>query len=193
MIYLNQLDYRHIHYEHNVEHGGIPAERRNIATSGCGLCSACMVVDQLTTHQLSLDECVRLVYESKANILVGTRLNRLGPAVAEKFGLTYENSNDIEDVLRCLRDGGKVIINVGGDHDDYVGLYSHGGHYITAISYDGNELCILDPSYKENKYDFEPHKGKVRVDYPFTYCKPQYIVDDTRNRDPAFHLFKRKS
>ena len=192
MLYLNQLNYRHIRYEHNVENGGVPEERRNIATSGCGLCSTCMVVDQLTNHELSLDECVRMAYATNANRLVGTRMNLLGPAVAEKFNLTYSNTNKIEEVLQCLRDGGKVVINVGGDHDGYVGLYSHGGHYILAIAYDGKEMCILDPSYREGKYEIEPHIGKVRVDYPFTYCKPETIVDDTRNKPIRYHLFKRK-
>lgn len=192
MLYLNQLNYRHIHYEHNVENGGVPQERQCIATSGCGLCSACMMVEHLTNHELSLDECIRMTYESGANKKIGSCLELLGPALAEKFHLEYKNSNEIEDVLQCLRVGGRVIINVGGDHDGYVGLYSHGGHYVIAIAYDGKELCILDPSYKEGKYEIEARKGKVRVDYPFTYCKPEYIVEDTQNKPIRYHLFTRK-
>ena len=192
MLYLNQLDYRHIHYEHNVSEGGVPQERRNIATSGCGLCSACMMVDHLTTEHLSIEECIRLVYKVGANIKIGTRMNILGPALAEKFGLNYKSSNNMDEVIRCLQEGGRVIINVGGSHDDYVGLYSRGGHYILAIAYDGKELCILDPSYKEAKYEIEPHFGKVRVDYPFTYCQAQTIIDDTQNRETPYYLFWRK-
>ena len=192
MLYLNQLDYRHIHYEHNVENGGVPQERRNVATSGCGLCSACMVVDHLTAHHLSLDECIRLSYSTGANRHVGTRMMLLGPAVAEKFGLHFETTADISKMLDCLQKGGRAIINVGGSHDDYVGLYSKGGHYILGVSFDGKELCILDPSYKEAKYEVEPHFGKVRVDYPFTYCAPQTIVDDTQNRETPYYLFWRK-
>ena len=192
MLYLNQLDYRHIHYEHNVDKGGVPEERRNIATSGCGICSACMVVDHLTTHHLSLDECIRIVYAVKANPGAGCRMAILGPALAEKFGLDFRTSKSMEDVISCLQQGGRVIINVGGNHDDYVGLYSTVGHYILAVAYDGEELCILDPSYKEGKYEIEPHTGKVRVDYPFTYCRPEHIIADTQNRATPFYLFKRK-
>lgn len=192
MLYLNQLDYRHIHYEHNVAEGGVPQERRNIATSGCGLCSACMMVDHLTADHLSLEECIRLVYKVGANVKIGTRMNLLGPALAEKFNLHYKLSGSMDEAIRCLQEGGRVIINVGGSHDDYVGLYSKGGHYILAIAYDGKELCILDPSYKEAKYEIEPHFGKVRVDYPFTYCQPQTIIDDTQNRETPFYLFWRK-
>ena len=45
MLYVNQLEYRDIPYQHNMAHGGAPEDRRNVATSGCGLCSACMIVD----------------------------------------------------------------------------------------------------------------------------------------------------
>ena len=192
MLYLNQLDYPHVRYEHNVEHGGVPIERQKVSTSGCGLCSVCMVVDHLTTHHLSIEDCVQLSYEAKANIIVGTRMCFLGPLAAEKFGMDFRASSDINEVLAHLQAGGEVVINVGGSHDDYVGLYSKGGHYIVAIAYDGKELCILDPSYKENKYEIEPHKGKIRVDYPFTYCDPQVIMDDTQNRETPFYLFSRK-
>ena len=44
----------------------------------------------------------------------------------------------------------------------------------------------------EGKYEEEGRVGKVRVDYPFTYCKPEDIVDDTRNRNPCFSMYKRK-
>ena len=192
MLYLNQLDYRHVHYEHNIEGGGVPQERRNIATSGCGVCSACMMVDHLTSTHLSIEECIRLVYKVGASRFVGTRMAILGPALADMFHLGFKATKDMDEVKACLQKGGRVIINVGGDHDDYVGLYSYTGHYIIAIAYDGEELCILDPSYKEVKYEKTPHQGKVRVDYPFTYCKPEYIVDDTQNRETPFYLFWRK-
>ena len=144
MLYLNQLDYPHVRYEHNVEHGGVPIERQKVSTSGCGLCSVCMVVDHLTTHHLSIEDCVQLSYESGANIIVGTRLCYLGPAAAEKFGMDYRPSSDINEVLAHLQAGGEVVINVGGSHDDYVGLYSKGGHYIVAIAaINGIDLTAL--------------------------------------------------
>ena len=192
MLYVNQLDYAHVHYEHNVAHGGVPIERQKVSTSGCGLCSLCMVVDHLTMHKLSVEESVQLCYEAKANIIAGTRMGILGPVAAERFGMDFRMSRDINEAIAHLQAGGEVIINVGGDHDNYKGLYSKAGHYIVAIGYDGKELCILDPSYKENKYELEPHKGKIRVDYPFTYCDPQVIVDDTQNRETPYYLFSRR-
>ena len=192
MLYLNQLDYRHMHYEHNIDNGGVPQERRNIATSGCGVCSACMVVDHLTTNHLSIDECIRLVYHVGASRQIGTRMVILGPAVANRFNLGFKATKNIEEVKDCLQKGGRVIINVAGDHDDYIGVYSHVGHYVLAIAYDGEEFCILDPSYKDGKYEEETRKGKVRVAYPFTYCQEQCLLDDTAIRETPFYLFWRK-
>ena len=192
MLYLNQLDYRHIHYEHNVSNGGVPQERRNIATSGCGICCACMMVEHLTTPQLSIEECVRINYAAGANLQIGTRMGSLGPALADKFNLKFEATKDVDAMLRCLQTGGRVIILVDGDREGYTGLYSHGGHFILAISYDGENLCILDPSYKDGKYQEEGRVGKVQVNYPFTYCKPEYIVEDSLNREAPFFLFWRK-
>lgn len=192
MRYLNQLDYRHIHYEHNVEDGGVPQERRNIATSGCGICCCCMLIEQLTHYELSLHECIRLIYRAGANKRKGLQMTVFGQPLADEFGLGYKASSSMDELLACLQKGGRAVINVGGDHDDYVGLYSNGGHCILAISYDGNELCILDPGYKPGKYESAPRAGKVRVDDPFTYCKPQFIAEDTQNRELPFHLFWRK-
>ena len=191
MIYLNQLDYPDMPYLFDTSNPNGPWYG-NVAKSGCGLCSACMMVDRLTAKKLPLEEAVRLSEENGANTIPGTRMIYLGPVLAEKYNLTFAKSKSMEDVIACLMKGGCVIINVGGDHDDYKGVFSKVGHYITAISWDGEELCILDPSWKEEKFK-QPHAlGKVREDYPFLYCKPEVIEADTTNRETPFYLFERK-
>ena len=34
MKYINQLEHRDIPYEHNLDHGGVPEEKRNVAAAG---------------------------------------------------------------------------------------------------------------------------------------------------------------
>ena len=58
-------------------------------------------------------------------------------------------------------------------------------------SADEKEMCILDPSLKEGKFDEEGRKGKVRVGGNFAYCDPQVLARDTDNRDPSYYLFTR--
>ena len=192
MLYLNQKDYRNVPYYHNVANGGVPEERRWIATSGCGICSACMIVEHLTTKPLPLEECIKLSERSGANREIGTRMRLLGPLVAEIYDLDFEMTNDIDKLIAHLQAGGEAAVNVGGDHDDHVGLFSHKGHYIVAVSTDGKEVCILDPSYTVGKYEEEGRKGKVRVNYPFAYCSVADLAADVQNREIPFYLFKRK-
>lgn len=192
MLYLNQRDYRNVPYYHNVANGGVPEERRWISTSGCGICSVCMIVEHLTTHSLPLQECIKLSERSGANRNIGTRMLSLGPLVAELYGLEFEATNDVQRLLAHLRNGGEAAVNVGGDHDDHIGLFAHKGHYIVAVSTDGEEICILDPSYEVGKFEEEGRKGKVRVSYPFAYCSVEDLVADVQNRETPFYLFRRK-
>lgn len=192
MLYLNQNDYRNVPYYHNVANGGVPEERRWISTSGCGICSACMIVEHLTTKPLPLEECIKLSERSGANREIGTRMRLLGPLVAEIYDLDFEMTNDIDKLIAHLQAGGEAAVNVGGDHDDHVGLFSHKGHYIVAVSTNGKEVCILDPSYNVGKYEEEGRKGKVRVNYPFAYCSVADLAADVQNREIPFYLFKRK-
>ena len=58
---------------------------------------------------------------------------------------------------------------------DMCGLFTHGGHYITILSTDGKDACILDPSYKEGKYEEEGRQGKAEVHEPFGVLLPGRI------------------
>lgn len=192
MLYLNQLEYRHLTYNHNVANGGVPEERRCVATSGCGLCSCCMVVDQLTTESLSIEDCVALSENSGANLGIGTDMRVLGPVVAEKFNLDYAESDDRDEAKKWLECGGKVIALVRGDIDGKVGPFSHVGHYITLISIAGDEVCILDPSFKEGKYDEPGREGVARIEFPFIYSKLDTVYENGPSSWSKFYMFKRK-
>jgi len=192
MLYLNQLEYHHIPYNHNMDNGGVPEERRSVATSGCGLCSLCMIVDHLTVFYLDIEECVKLAEEHGANRKMGTDLRVLSPIVAEHFELDYFATNDRDELIEHLNNGGQAVANVGGDREGYAGLFSNGGHYVVVVSIDGDEVCILDPSYEPGKFDEESRAGKVREDAPFLYCSIDDLMKDTDNRDPGFYLFKRR-
>lgn len=194
MLYLCQLDYPHVPYNHNVDNGGVPEERRCVKTSGCGLCCMSMVVDHLTTKSLPLEDCVKLSESCGANKKIGTNMNVLGPAAAELYGLEMERTDSLEEVNATLRRGGRVIVNVGGDREGYIGLFSYSGHFILLVSVDDDgNYCVLDPAFSEGRYDIEGRKGRIiRQDGYFVYCKPEEILNDTANRKKAFYMFTRK-
>ena len=64
-------------------------------------------------HSFSLEECRQMVYDLKANMSAGSDLQIMGPAVAEKFGLTYDQTDDINKMLAHVHAGGMAVANSG--------------------------------------------------------------------------------
>lgn len=198
MRYICQLDYEHISYVTGTELTGedkLDGEKTTVKSSGCGLCSSIMVVDRLLVdYKFDLEDAIKLSYSAKANYTYGTSLKRLGPKLAEKFNLEYEESSDSERLVYCLQTGGAVIANVGGDREGHIGVFSHGGHYIAVIGIEKDgRLAILDPSYKEGKYLEEGRIGKVELkNGVIALCDVQTLKEDTANRTPSYYLFWRK-
>ena len=190
MLYMNQLKHIDIPYNHNMAHGGAPEERRNVSTSGCGLCSACMVVDALTDKRLELEDCVRLSEDNAANLELGTDMTVLGPVIAEKFGLVYTNTESLDEAIAHLQRGGQIICHVSHPEGS-IGLFTARSHYIVITSTDGKDFCILDPSYKEGKFDIPERLGKVDDSRaPYLYCDVNILHGETKGH--RYHLFSRK-
>lgn len=191
MLYLNQLEYSHIKYYHNAAHGGPIEGRDNVGTSGCGLCSLCMIVDHLTTDSLDLEECVRLSEESGANHSFGTDMKILGPIIAERFGLDMDTTTHKSVLIAHLQNGGEAIAHVGNKGEGVPGLFTARGHYVTLISAKNEEICILDPSFKDDKFDTDDRRDKVRIVSPFVYCTVDTLLGEIKGN--GFYLFKRKA
>ncbi len=198
MKYINQLDYPDKPYITRVKLEGEEKEKgtkTTVKTSACGLCSAIMVADRLVPNcDFNIDEAIQLSYDSGANSYIGTRYDFFAPKFAEKFDLIYETTSDIEKLKEWLNTGGVAVANVGGDRESYTGVFSHIGHYIMVNNLEeNNRVAILDPSYKEGKYEEEGRKGKVEMKQGvIAVCDISVLKKDTENRNPSFHLFKRK-
>ncbi len=198
MRYVNQLEYPDIRYITRYEMEGEDYERgqrSTVKSSGCGLCSAIMVADRLIPDcEFSVEDAVKLSYECEANHKKGTDYARFAPAFAEKFGLEYEMTDDPERLRFCLRTGGAAVLHSKGDRDGYIGVFTHGGHYIAAISEERDgRIAILDPSLKEGKYEEEGRRGLVELkNGVIALCDMEVLVKDTETANPGFYLFWRK-
>lgn len=193
MKYLNQLEYPNLPYPTDTRAPDSPMRQASIKEAGCGLCSLCMVVDQLTMEELTLHQCIDLSLKLGANYAPGTDMGIIGPVVAERYGLSYAVTDDLRTAVKHLQHGGRIIANVGGDQEGgYTGLFSHGGHYITLISADDREFCILDPSWRYDKYQEPGRENKVRVEGRFVYCPLELPDQDAASRSPRYYLFARK-
>lgn len=192
MTYLNQLAYPDMPYPTNVDEPESDfATNGTVKRAGCGLCCSCMLVELLTLEHLGLEECRDFAMQIRANHGVGTDMKILAPAIAEKYGLVLRKTDNTEELVQCLRNGGKAIINVGGNREGHDGTFSVGGHYILAVSATEREICILDPSWSEEKFGAEPRKSRVRQHGYWLYCTPEVLTEDTANRTPGYYLFSR--
>lgn len=193
MKYLNQLEYRHIPYITHTKDDHIIDKVYNVARSGCGLCAVCMMVELLTDKTLPIEECVKLSEGCGANYGAGTDMTMLGPVVAEKYGLSYRESCELDEVIAHLQNGGQVVALVGIPEGQKIGLFTKGGHYISLIATDGKEFCILDPSYTPDKFDIPERAGKVNTSHaPFLYCNVHTVHAETKKDRIKYYLFSRK-
>jgi hypothetical protein len=151
-----------------------------------------MIVDQLTDSSLSLEECIKLTEECGANRVLGSSMELLGAAVADRFKLDFSVTNSIVKVISHLRRGGRAVAIVGGDREGYRGLFSTRRHYITLIAFDGKEFTVLDPSLSDTKFEEKKRRGRVRVQFPFVYCSKEEIVLETQTEKTKYYLFARK-
>jgi hypothetical protein len=125
---------------------------------------------------------------------VGLDYKIYAPAFAENLNFDLEMTSDPERLRYCLRTGGAAVIHASGDREGHVGLFTHRGHYIAAVSEERDgRIVILDPSYKEGKFEEEGRQGLVEVkNGVMAICDMQTILDNTVNRLHPFYLFWRK-
>ena len=119
-------------------------------------------------------------------------MNIYGKACAEKFGLKMDVSIDVECVEECLKAGGCVIVNVRGDYREVRGIFSHYGHYMTIISHEENEFCLLDPGFDKEWYESPERKCKVRTVGYFLYVSPEILMSSLQTENSGFFCFRRK-
>lgn len=198
MKYINQLKYPHWIFVTRTGHEGEEFEKGKTTTvkdSGCGMCSAVMLADQLIPNcDFDLTAAIDLCYAVKGNQKKGTDYSIYGPALAEKLGLKCEPSKDIEDVLRCLRSGGSVICIAGGDRDGREGIFTHGGHVMNVIGEEADgRLVILDPSLSPDKFESEYRKDKVEVKYGYlVLCHKDILAEECAPKNVPYYLYWRK-
>ena len=193
MRYINQLEHKHILYRTRLQKD-VEEWRRftTIATSGCGLCSACMAIDVLTDKAPTLEECVQVSYDSKANLFNGTDMSIFGPAIAEKYNLAYDSTSDLDEAIEHLRKGGQIVVHMRR-REPGIALFTNAGHYMLITATDGKDFCILDPSYTPEKYHIPEREGKVNdKNAPYLYCDVRAVHSEAHYEKPKYHLFSRK-
>ena len=192
MKYINQRDYPHLLYITRTDMEGEDFERgqnTTVSSSGCGLCAAMMVADRLIPNcQFGLEDALALSYEVKANHRIGTDYDRFAPAFAQKMGLRWEQTTQVEAVRHCLRTGGAVVVLVKK------GLFTNSLHWIAVIGEEPDgRFAILDPSLTPDKYEREDRKGRVEIkNGVIVLCGEENLVTEVTETPAPYNLFWRK-
>jgi len=110
------------------------------------------------------------------------------------MGLKLVVSWDTEELSRCLHTGGAAVALVSGRGEGQ-GLFTRGGHYMAVIDKEPDgRFAILDPSFKEGKFDEPDRKGKVEIkNGVIVLCDKETLEKQKPTWDSApYYLFWRQ-
>lgn len=192
MKLINQNDYEDVIYVTQTSKPDCESGlHTTIKSSGCGLCTG-MMVAEFFNKPLTIDEAIKLSYDYKANTSSGTKYKEYSNALKDHLDLDISRTDNKEDLFKCLDEGGCAVCNVGGDHDDHLGIFSNTGHYIFIHSHNNDELCIYDPGLTKEKYDLPYRKDKVKVAGDCIYSDINVLLDDMTNRESCIFLYRKR-
>lgn len=91
--------------------------------------------------------------------------------VADTFDIEYKETYKLDEAVELLRNNHYLVVSVNN------GLFTTGGHLMTIVGVEGNELKIYDPYLYAGKFETATRRGKVRVEGNTVYCS----IDNFRN------------
>lgn len=187
MYYCNQMDYEGIKYDN-------PSTSRveTIKTSGCGVCAACIAVNNLVGSNLyTVNEMTRLSLSCGARDNSGTNVNTLLKAVCREYpNLSFTTTVDENKVVSHIKAGGMVIANQG----DAYNVFSSAGHFVVLDKMVGSNVNAIDPQLYSGKYDdFDrPNRIIKKTDYGCVVSVSE-LAKATSDRNPAYFLLSNSS
>ena len=177
----NQNDYGYLAY---------PApgyEKATVKSGGCGLCAAVNAVGALIGRLVSVRTMRDLAKSCGARVSGGTDMKRLCDQLCRSYGLQCIQTNSLTDLMAHLEQGGVAICNTAGR-----GMFSTGGHYVTALGLLDGKLCLADPGLYAGKYSTSRRKKAVTVSGDLLLTEPQVLDDDCIGRWPRYYLLQRR-
>lgn len=181
MFYYNQCDYSKITYPSS----GHP--KATIKSGGCGVVSTLILVNNLAGKELYTVQSMRdLAIKSGARVAEGTAVYVLLNAVKKAYrGFSYTTTSSEADLIKHLKAGGMAIVHQGNDYN----VFSSAGHYVTAVSMNGDNIEIYDPYMYTGKYSSSPRSSRIvkKTKYGCVVSKSE-INKATADRSPSYYL-----
>lgn len=182
MFYYNQLDYPNIKYDRSGT-----SKIETIATSGCGVCTAAMIFNNLAGKELyTVKKMADFSIKNGARGENGTIMSVLLEALCKaNKSFSYTTTSDESKLVSHLRAGGMAAVNQGSSYD----VFSSAGHFVVAYKLNGDNIEILDPYMYEGKYSrgSRPDRIVKKTTYGCVVSKTE-INKATADRSPSYYL-----
>lgn len=91
--------------------------------------------------------------------------------VADTFDIGYTEAYRLDDAVSLVRNNHYVVVSCAN------GLFTTGGHFITIVGIEGNNLKIYDPYLYAGKFNTSTRRGKAEVRGNTVYVS----IDNFRN------------
>lgn len=160
MYYYNQNDYPSVKYDRPST-----SEVETVKSSGCGVCAACIVVNNLAGRELyTVSQMAKFSVDNGARDNSGTNINTLLNALCKAHSaFSFKTTTSESELVNHIKKGGLAICNQGDSYN----VFSTAGHFVVAYKMSGKNIEILDPQMYDGKYD--------------AYKRPQRIIKKTAN------------
>ena len=162
-------------------------EGATIKSGGCGVCASVNAVGALTGKCVPVRAMRDLAVNGRARVPGGTDMAQMMTLVCRDYGLKYRTTSSIYEMQQHLKNGGVAICNVAGK-----GMFSTGGHYVTALGYLGGKLCIADSGMYAGKYSANAkRKAAVTVSGDLIFASAATLDTDCVGRWPRYYLLSK--
>ena len=193
MSYLHTFQWKFGHIKY--PSGSNP--KATVSTSGCGPCSALMILENMTDQRYGMRDWINWVIGTGARVNGGTSMATLSKAMAKKSGFTVSTTSDENVLKNHLKQGGMAIGNCGGSYSGWRGLFSTAGHFFTIIGItDDDYFIVLDPNWTQNKFTNTGNslskwreQHAIQGEGTHVYVNATNLNADTKTRTPSYYLF----
>lgn len=158
-FYYNQLNYSNVKYDRPNT-----STIETIATSGCGICSTLMAINNLCGKELfTVQSLATLAINNGARGSNGTIMTKLLNAVCNKYpDFSYTTTEYGNKLIEHLKQGGVAILSQGDTYD----VFSSQGHLVYAYGIEsGTNIKVLDSAFTSTRYKKSPRCNRIVAVY----------------------------
>lgn len=182
MYYYNQEHYNSVGYDNpNTK------KKETIKTSGCGVCSSCMVFNNLAGKELyTVAKMAKFSLSHGCRDNYGTNVKKLLTELCKaNKGFSFTTTTNENKLVAHLKKGGMAIANQGNVYN----VFSTAGHFVVAYKMKGKNIQVLDPQMYSGKYDAYSRPKRI-VKKTDTGCiiNVTQMGKATADRNPAYYL-----